>query len=480
VETTNPEIPMMNLALLGPSGVGKGTHATSLAARFNLRHAATGDLFRHNLQTHTALGILARKYMAQGELVPDEVVAAMIEEWGGTLSPAQGTLFDGFPRTADQVKVLDDLLRQLHRTLDAVIYLKVPDDEIVRRLTGRLICQKCQAPYHRTLKPARHAGLCDLCGGELYQRPDDTAAMVEARLRIFHRITEPLLGHYRDAGKLVIVSGEGDIAGVEDRLVAALESVRAGTYEFATHEETSAISAAARAGRRPAQPVRPSLDLVLLGGPGSGKGTQAEQLCKELGLPHIATGDLFRENLRQQTDLGRLAKTYMDRGELVPDDITDAMVAERLARPDTAAGFVLDGYPRTLHQAEALGEMLSHLHRSLTGVLYINVPDAAIVSRLSGRLICRACQSPYHLQFKPPARAGLCDQCGGELYQRSDDNPATVGARLVTFHAQTEPLIAHFQRAGLLHEINGEGAVAEIFARSLATVRRLTPQPATV
>lgn len=464
---------MMNLALLGPSGVGKGTHAAALAARFQLRHVATGDLFRHNLQTLSPLGLLAKKYMAQGELVPDEVVEAMIESWGHTLPPGTGTLFDGFPRTPDQVRFLDSLLGQFQRKLDAVIYLQVPDAEIIRRLNGRFICRACQTPYHRETKPPRRPGRCDLCDGELYQRPDDTPAMIDARLRVFHRVTEPVLAHYRHAGKLILVSGEGDIAAVDARLAAALESIRAGTPSFAPSGETAAPAAHAVV-----PPAHTSLDLVLLGGPGSGKGTQAEQLCRELKLPHIATGDLFRENLRQQTDLGRLAKTYMDRGELVPDDITDAMVAERLARADTADGFVLDGYPRTLHQAEALGEILARLGRALAGVLYINVPDAAIVARLSGRLICRACQSPYHLQFKPPARAGACDQCGGELYQRSDDNPATVRARLVTFHAQTEPLIAHFQRAGLLREINGEGAVAEIFARSLATVRALpTPAP---
>jgi adenylate kinase len=473
----NLRLPMMNLALIGPSGVGKGTHATALSRRFNLRHVATGDLFRHNLQTHTALGLLARKYMAQGELVPDEVVDAMIEEWGQSLAPDQGALFDGFPRTADQVRFLDGLLRQLNRTLDAVVYLQVPDGEIVQRLTGRLICHDCQTPYHRSFNPPAQPGRCDRCGGALYQRPDDTAEMVNTRLRVFHRTTGPLLDHYRDAGKLVIISGVGPIADIDARLVAALEAVRAGTYGFATRTETAEISAAAAAARAPAQPVRPSLDLVLLGGPGSGKGTQAGRLSAELKLPHIATGDLFRENLKQATDLGRLAKTYMDRGELVPDDITDAMVAERLARPDAHAGFILDGFPRTLHQAEALDEMMARLRRRLAGVLCINVPDTAIVDRLSSRLICRNCQSPYHLRFKPPTKPGVCDHCGGELYQRSDDNPATVRARLVTFHAQTEPLIEHFRRAGLLHEIEGEGGVADIFARCLSAVREVSPEP---
>ncbi|MDI1334696.1 MAG: adenylate kinase [Lacunisphaera sp.] len=224
-----------------------------------------------------------------------------------------------------------------------------------------------------------------------------------------------------------------------------------------------------------AQLERATPDLVLLGGPGSGKGTQAERLCAELGLPHIATGDLFRENLRQATDLGKLAQTYMNRGELVPDDVTEAMVEERLARPDTQGGFILDGFPRTVSQAGALTEMMTRLRRRIAAVLYIKVSDEALVGRLSGRMICRACQAPYHLQFKPPHKPGVCDSCRGELYQRADDNPATVRARLVTFHRQTEPLIAYYRPAGLLHEIDGEGPLAKVSARSLAALRPLVP-----
>lgn len=215
------------------------------------------------------------------------------------------------------------------------------------------------------------------------------------------------------------------------------------------------------------------LNLVLLGAPGSGKSTQAEHLCQQFNLPHIATGDLFREHLKQGTPLGKLAQPYMDRGELVPDDITNAMVRERLARPDTQAGFLLDGFPRTLPQAEALTEILAGMQRQLMGVLYIKVSDAEIIERLSGRLICRNCQTPYHLKFKPPAKPGICDICGGELYQRDDDKPETIKARLATFHRQTEPLIDYYRRAGLLIEIEGEGEVAEVTANTLTAVQSL-------
>jgi adenylate kinase len=224
------------------------------------------------------------------------------------------------------------------------------------------------------------------------------------------------------------------------------------------------------------------LDLVLLGGPGSGKGTQAAQLSARLRLPHVATGNLFRENLRQQTELGRVARNYMDRGELVPDEVTDAMVEQRLALPDTGEGFILDGFPRSVAQAHALAEILGRLRRGLAAVLYIRVSDAAIVARLSARLVCRKCEASYHLHFQPPRQPGRCDICAGELYQRADDNPDTVRARLVTFHRQTEPLIAFYAAAGLLRTIAGEGAPAAITDACLTALGqaandRIGPRP---
>lgn len=467
----------MNIALIGPSGAGKGTHADSLAARFRLNHVATGDLFRQNLQSHTALGILARKYMEHGELVPDEVVDAMVEEWCDHVPVERGILIDGFPRTAYQARFLDELLQRLGRTLDAVVYLKVPDEEIVRRLSGRFICRSCQQPYHLQLHPPTVYGVCDECGGELYHRPDDSTEMVSARLRVFHRTTDPMLDYYAAANKLMIVSGEGTITDVDSRLIRALEGLRNRTYGFATAEDLAKLARPATIPAPAPHRARPTTDFVLLGGPGSGKGTQATRLSAQLKLPHIATGDLFRENLRHATELGKLAKTYMDRGELVPDDVTEAMVAERIARPDATNGFILDGFPRTLPQAQALTEMLARLQRRLAGVICIKASDDVLVMRLSGRLICRQCQAPYHTLFNAPRRPGLCDACGGELYQRSDDKPETVRARLVTYHQQTEPLIAYYREAGLLTEIDGEEDVEAITTRLIAAVSAFSPVP---
>lgn len=213
--------------------------------------------------------------------------------------------------------------------------------------------------------------------------------------------------------------------------------------------------------------------LILLGPPGSGKGTQAERLKEQLGLPHVASGDLFRENIGNETELGLLAKGYMDRGQLVPDDVTIAMVRERVQQPDCDDGVILDGFPRTLAQAQALDKMLAGTGRALAGVLYINLPDEETVRRLSERWICGQCQTPYHMVFSPPAEEGVCDECGGELYQRDDDRPETVRARLRVYHEQTAPLIDYYRRAGLLVEVDGAGDIEAVSAALLEATRNL-------
>jgi adenylate kinase len=465
----------MNIALIGPSGVGKGTQADKLVAKFNLVHLVTGELFREKLENRRAIGLLAKKYMARGELAPDELVDAMVEEWLWDAPPDKDILFDGFPRTRYQARFLDDLFSQMNRRLEAVIYLEAPDEVIIERLLGRLICQRCQSSYHLKYHPPAVAGICDRCGGALYQRPDDILPIIRVRLRAFHRVTESLLHYYRDTDRLILVDGSGEVDQVSQALIEAVEAVQRQEAKMASREDVAEMQLLKRRApfTEPAPGVRQGLNLVLIGGPGSGKGTQAEYFKHELKLQHISTGDLFRENIKNNTELGRLAKTYIDRGELVPDEVTEAMVEERLARPNTEAGFVLDGFPRTLPQAEALTEILNHLQRRLDGVLYIKVSDAEIIKRLSGRLICKECQCSFHTSFNPFKRCPY-NKCQGEyLYQRDDDNPETVKNRLRTFHSQTLPLLNYFQDAGLLIEINGEGEVEEVKDRVKAVVKRV-------
>ena len=182
--------------------------------------------------------------------------------------------------------------------------------------------------------------------------------------------------------------------------------------------------------------------ITMLGAPGAGKGTQADILSRELNLPHIASGDLFRQALEEKTGVGLLAKSYMDRGELVPDEITIRMILERIDKPDCATGCLFDGFPRTLHQAEVLDNALKGQGKGIDKAIYIEVPNEQLVKRLSGRWLCRICQTPYHATSSPPKTPGKCDKCGGELYQRSDDKEETVKERLNVFFAQTVPILA--------------------------------------
>jgi adenylate kinase len=196
------------------------------------------------------------------------------------------------------------------------------------------------------------------------------------------------------------------------------------------------------------------MNLVFLGPPGAGKGTQAKTVSADFSLPHISTGDILRENVAAGTELGAKAKGYMDSGALVPDDLVVSMVAERLTRDDCANGFILDGFPRTTAQAEALAANLDESGRKLDGVLYFKVDDEKVVGRLSGRRMCRGCGAGYHLEYMPPAAEGVCDKCGGELYQRDDDKAETVRARLKVYYAQTAELIDYYRERGLLKEVD--------------------------
>ena len=202
--------------------------------------------------------------------------------------------------------------------------------------------------------------------------------------------------------------------------------------------------------------------LLFLGPPGAGKGTQARELAREWGVPQVATGDMLREAMAAGTPLGREAKQYYDRGELVPDDVILKMVAERFAQPDATQGFILDGFPRTIAQADGLGAMLETLGHKIDGAIYFDVSEPELIRRLTGRRLCRQCQTPFHVVSAPPKREGICDKCGGELYQRVDDSEATVRNRLEVYERQTAPLLDYYRQRGLLRTVSGEGTVDKI------------------
>ncbi|MCD6280379.1 MAG: adenylate kinase [Deltaproteobacteria bacterium] len=204
------------------------------------------------------------------------------------------------------------------------------------------------------------------------------------------------------------------------------------------------------------------MKMILVGPPGAGKGTQAKRITERLNIPQISTGDMFRAAVKDGTEMGLKAKEYMDKGALIPDEVVIGVVKERVEKPDCIGGFILDGFPRTLDQARALDSLLKDMGEGIDHVVVIDVPDDDLVRRLSGRRTCRNCGYMYHVEFNPPKKPGICDKCGGELYQRDDDKEETIRNRLKTYHAQTEPIINFYSKKGLVRKIDGTGSMKEV------------------
>lgn len=206
------------------------------------------------------------------------------------------------------------------------------------------------------------------------------------------------------------------------------------------------------------------MNLILMGPPGAGKGTQADLIKASYPVPHISTGDMFREAVQQGTAMGLKAKSYMDQGQLVPDEVTIGIVEERLAQPDCKQGFLLDGFPRTIVQAEALDNVMKRLSGRIEAAINIAVPDEVLIQRTTGRVSCAQCKTVYHTVFNAPQKTGVCDKCGGELVQRTDDQEETARKRLQVYHQQTSPLLGYYQEQGILYEIDGDRATSQVFA----------------
>ena len=206
------------------------------------------------------------------------------------------------------------------------------------------------------------------------------------------------------------------------------------------------------------------MKIIMLGAPGAGKGTQAKMIAKEYGIPHISTGDIFRANIKEGTELGKEAKTYMDAGQLVPDELTVKILLDRVAKEDCKDGYVLDGFPRTIPQAEVLDEALTKLGDKIDFAIDVDVPDENIVRRMGGRRACVTCGATYHIEHVPPKTEGICDTCGSELILRDDDKPETVSNRLKVYHDQTQPLIDFYTEKGVLRSVDGTVDMMDVFA----------------
>ncbi|KIR02663.1 Adenylate kinase [Lachnospiraceae bacterium TWA4] len=206
------------------------------------------------------------------------------------------------------------------------------------------------------------------------------------------------------------------------------------------------------------------MKIVMLGAPGAGKGTQAKMIEKKYAIPHISTGDIFRANIKNGTELGKKAKSYMDAGQLVPDELTVDLLMDRIAKEDCANGYILDGFPRTINQAECLEEALSKKGEAIDYAIDVEVPDENIINRMGGRRACLNCGATYHVVHIPPKTEGICDKCGNELILRDDDKPETVGKRLDVYHAQTQPLIDFYTKKGVLKEVDGTKDMEDVFS----------------
>ncbi len=212
--------------------------------------------------------------------------------------------------------------------------------------------------------------------------------------------------------------------------------------------------------------------IVLLGGPGVGKGTQAQKLSAEYKIAHISTGDILRQAIKDGTEMGLMAKTYMDKGALVPDDVVIGIIKDRLAQPDAKSGFILDGFPRTVPQAQALDELMLNMDMPLDAVINIKADAEVIVQRLSGRRTCKDCQTVYHVLYSPTKEEGICDRCGGQLYQRDDDKEETIRKRLDVYEKQTSPLLEYYKNSGKLMEVAGDVPIDEVYENIVKTLRK--------
>ncbi|MGQ9607898.1 MAG: adenylate kinase [bacterium] len=212
--------------------------------------------------------------------------------------------------------------------------------------------------------------------------------------------------------------------------------------------------------------------IVLLGGPGVGKGTQAQKLSAEYKIAHISTGDILRQAIKDGTEMGLMAKTYMDRGALVPDDVVIGIIKDRLAQSDAKSGFILDGFPRTVPQAQALDELTLNMDMPLDAVINIKADAEVIVQRLSGRRTCKDCQTIYHVLYSPPKKEGICDRCGGQLYQRDDDKEETIRKRLDVYEKQTSPLLEYYHNSSKLMEVPGDVPIDEVYENIIKTLRK--------
>jgi len=439
--------------VLGPPGCGKGTQAPRMAREWNLPHLSTGHILREHVQKNTDLGKKVKSFMDRGELVPDDVMIAILRDRTNQMDCGWGFILDGFPRTVAQARAFDQILRERNETVSRVIILNVSDDILIDRMTGRWIHKPSGRAYHAKYnKPkslissggeARADNMKDDITGEaLVQRSDDNESTVKNRLAIYHRESDGLADHYKPLGLNIYVDAKQD----PEKVWTDIKKMNGPQWRKI---------------------------VALSGPPGSGKGSQAIRISKEWNIPHISTGNILRDAVHKGTETGKRVKAYMDKGDLVPDDVMLGLIRDRINQIDCGWGFVLDGFPRTAEQARLMSMILKE-KRVERIVKFINFmcPDDVCVERMTGRWVHKASGRAYHVKYNKPKSLGdgkpsadnmKDDITGDPLYQRSDDTEAVVKTRLAQFHKDNQPVLDYYKLRGTLVNVDAKQNADSLF-----------------
>ncbi len=382
---------MLNIALFGPPGAGKGTQSKKLLEKYNLTYISTGDMLRSEISEGSELGMKAKSIIEQGGLVDDELIIQLIEKKIKTNPQSKGILFDGFPRTTVQAYILEGLMLKLNTSLNCMISLEVPEDELIRRLLLR----------------AKVSG-----------RSDDNLEVIKNRLREYENKTKPVADFYAKKNKYYPLNGVGDIDAIFEKIVDVVERTK-------SVQQTN---------------------IVLLGKPGAGKGTQGNLLAKEFGLVYISTGKMMRQEIKDNTEIGKLAKPYMDKGEIVPDEIPIQLIERKINENPDSNGFIFKGFPRTLIQAYILDGLLRRVNMSVSAMIDMKISTLEAVKRLSAR--------------------GHTEKA--RLYDKSTE---LIVNRLEQYKEKTYPVIDYYKNQGKYFSIRADGDETEIFSSLEEKVR---------
>jgi adenylate kinase len=384
---------MLNIALFGPPGAGKGTQSKSLIEKYNLTYIATGDILRHEIAEGTPLGMEAKDIIDKGGLASDEIIVQILENRILANPDSNGILFDGFPRTVVQAYILEGLLLKLNTSLLCMLSLEVPENELVQRMLER---------------------------GKTSGRVDDKEDIIKYRLQEYRNKTLPVAQFYNEKKKLFPINGVGKLDDVLKRLVKAVEKNLENVW----------------------------LNIVLFGSPGAGKGTQAKKLAEKYNLVYISTGELLRKEIENNTEMGKIAKTYMEKGDIVPDEIAIRLIESKIKMNPTAKGFIFKGYPSSIVQAYILDGLLRRLGTSVTGMLEITSTTLQSIKRLSAR----------------------SKTASARVY---DLDPEIIIHRLEVYEKKSPKVAEYFQKQNKFSSVSGEGTADEVFQRLCVSVESL-------